>query len=64
MMGGWAHKRRTAIKAKSIRQKRQIAELVSEGFTVAAAARSIGVSQQRGSQIWRGIRNDLGAQAQ
>ncbi len=60
--GAWAisHARR---RAQTVRQKAVVAELVAEGWTIAAAAASLGVSQQRGSQIWRLIVEDMGAQA-
>jgi len=44
-------------------QANRIAYLVSEGWTVTAAGREIGVSQQRASQIWVAIKASLGPQA-
>jgi hypothetical protein len=53
-------------KLKRDRQKRleRLAELVSEGYTVAAASRELGFTQQAGSKMWRDIRLGLGEQAQ
>ena len=45
-------------------QKARLADLVAEGYSVAAAARAIGITQQRGSQLWKRIRDDLGEQAE
>ena len=45
------------------RQRAQLAELVAEGYSVSAAARVMGVAQQRGSQLWAQVRADLGDQA-
>lgn len=45
------------------KQKAVIAELVSEGWSVAAAGRELGVTQQRASTVWREIVRDMGAQA-
>ncbi len=42
------------------RNRAQLAELVAEGYSVAAAARSMGLSQQSGSKIWRQIRDEMG----
>ena len=52
-----------ARRAATARQANQLAELVSEGWSVAAAGREIGVSQQRSSQIWKRVRDGLGAQS-
>lgn len=41
----------------------KIAELVAEGYSVAAAGRAIGITQQRASKFWLRIRADLGPQA-
>lgn len=40
-----------------------LAELVAEGWSVAAGARHLGVSQQAGSKMWADIRAGLGEQA-
>lgn len=40
-----------------------LAELVAEGWSVSAAARHLGFSQQAGSKMWRDIRAELGDQA-
>ncbi len=42
------------------RNRAQLAELVAEGYSVAAAARAMGLSQQSGSKIWRQIRDEMG----
>ena len=47
----------------SAAQCNKLADLVAEGYSVAAAGRAIGVGQQRSSQLWRRIRAGLGAQA-
>lgn len=48
------------------RQKRveQFAEMLAEGYTISAAARVLGVSQQVGSQYLATMRAELGWQAQ
>lgn len=45
------------------RQKAVMADLVSEGWTITAVARHLGLSQQMGSKTWRQIVDDMGAQA-
>ena len=52
-----------ARRAATAKQANRLAELVSEGWSVAAGGREIGVSQQRSSQIWKVVRDGLGAQA-
>lgn len=42
------------------RNRAQLAELVAEGMSVQAAARSMGLSQQMGSKMWRIIRDEMG----
>ncbi|XUU60662.1 hypothetical protein ACRAQ6_14050 [Erythrobacter sp. HA6-11] len=44
-------------------QKAQIAELVAQGSSITAAAKAIGKSGSRGSQLWLAICADLGWQA-
>lgn len=51
-------------RAQTARQKSVMAELVADGWSITAAGRHLGVSQQRASQIWREIAADMGAQAQ
>lgn len=41
----------------------KLAHLVSEGWSVAAAGRELGISQQGSSGHWAQIKADLGAQA-
>lgn len=53
-----------ARRAKTQRQMDELAHHVSEGMSVTAAGRVIGLGQQRSSQLWRKIRDGLGAQAQ
>lgn len=53
-----------ARRARTVAQKATIAELVSEGWSITAAGRSIGVGQGRASQIWQQIVADMGDQAQ
>ena len=50
-------------RAQGKKQRERIAELVSEGWSVQAAAREIGISQQMGSKHWRKIKEELGPQA-
>lgn len=45
------------------KQLDQFAEMLAEGWTVTAAARALGVSQQAGSKMLRDIRAGLGGQA-
>ena len=47
------------------REKRleQLADLVADGWSVAAAARHLGVSQQTGHSMWRDICERVGGQA-
>lgn len=53
-----------AQRRKSARQMGRIAELVSEGWTIKAAGREIGVGEGRALKIWRSIKDGLGWQAQ
>lgn len=39
------------------------AELIAEGLTITAASKIVGVTMQRGSQLFKRIRDDLGWQA-
>ncbi len=39
------------------------ADMIAEGVTITAASKSLGVSMQRGSQLFRRIREELGWQA-
>lgn len=48
---------------KSRQQMDRLAELVAEGWSVAAAGREIGVNQQRSSELFRRIKDELGPQA-
>ncbi len=50
----------------ALRKKRiiQFAELLAEGYSVSAAARKIGVSQQNGSTMLAQMRKELGPQAE
>lgn len=41
----------------------KLAFLVSEGWSVAAAGRELGICQQASSKHWTQIKRDLGAQA-
>lgn len=56
-----AHRRRL----QSARNRRidDLAELVANGWTITAAARSMGLSQQAGSKMWKDIKSGLGSQA-
>lgn len=54
------HKSHVRRRALTERQKAQLAELVSEGYTASAAARVMGITQQRASQLWLAIKADLG----
>lgn len=50
-------------RAQTTDQADRMAELVADGWTVAAAGRELGVSQQRSSRIWATIKARFGAQA-
>lgn len=39
------------------------AELIAEGVTITAASKLLGISMQRGSQLFKRIREELGWQA-
>ncbi len=54
---------RNKLKADRRRRINQFAELLSQGYTITAAALEIGVSQQAGSQMMKQIREELGSQA-
>lgn len=41
----------------------RLAELVADGWTITAAARSMGLVQQTGLKMWREIKDGLGEQA-
>lgn len=41
----------------------QLADLIGDGATITAAAHALGVSMQRGSQMFKRIRDELGWQA-
>ncbi len=45
------------------RHDNALAELVAEGLTVRAASAQLGITEQRGGQIWARIRAGLGWQA-
>ena len=50
----------TALRRRIVeRNTDELAELVAEGWSVQAAARHLGFSQQRGSQMWAAIRFKL-----
>lgn len=59
MTNPYHRRRRTA----RIERMSVLAELVAGGLTVAAASRQMGISQQNGSLLWRGIKAGLGDQA-
>lgn len=50
--------------AKADRIKDDFAELLADGLTITQAATTLGLTQQRGSQIFKEIRIALGWQAQ
>lgn len=62
-----SERRRAAYRAirRKARERRmtELAELVANGWTISAAARSMGVSQQTGSSMFREICERLGEQA-
>ena len=51
------------MRAQGGRQIAKFAECMAEGYTIAAAARAIGVVPQRGSQYFARMRAELGHQA-
>lgn len=55
---------RARLKAQGDLRRDQLAELVANGDSIAAASAKIGISQQRGSQLFAEIRRKLGPQAQ
>lgn len=44
-------------------KKAQLADLVADGLSITQAAKQMGLTQQRGSQLWGMIRADLNAPA-
>jgi molybdenum-dependent DNA-binding transcriptional regulator ModE len=52
------------LKAQASARRDELAEHVSVHGNISRAAREMGVSQQRASQMWRIIRSGLGWQAQ
>lgn len=42
-------------------RRRELADLVSEGMSLAAAGRHLGVSRQRASQMWQRLISEMGA---
>lgn len=51
------------LRAQGKKQRERLAFLVSEGYSVSAACREIGISQQMGSKHWAKIKQELGPQA-
>nr|WP_293854402.1 hypothetical protein [Sphingomonas sp. SCN 67-18] len=51
-------------RARAKRHMDQLADLVSEGWSISAAARSMGLSQQEGSRLFGKIKAEMGWQAQ
>lgn len=49
--------------ARASQRKEALAELVSQGMSISAACRQIGMSQQNGSRLWAEIKAGLGRQA-
>jgi molybdenum-dependent DNA-binding transcriptional regulator ModE len=49
--------------AEAAARRDELAELVANGSTLAAAAKAMGISFQRAGQLWKRIRDDLGGQA-
>ena len=47
-------------RSAAYQRRERFADLVAEHGTVTAAARAMGISQQRGSQIWKRILQDMG----
>ncbi len=41
----------------------ELADLVADGWTVAAASRHMGISQQTGSKMWCNIKEAVGERA-
>jgi hypothetical protein len=58
-----AHAYREQTKAAAAARRDELAGHVSEGLSITAAAKLMGIRQQRASQLWRRIIADLGWQA-
>ena len=56
-----AHRNR--LRAARERRVWQLADLVAEGWSIASAARHLGVSQQTGHSMWRDILERVGGLA-
>lgn len=56
-------KRHQALRERGATVRAEIAELVSEGWSLSAAARHLGIIQQMASKHWAQIRADMGDQA-
>lgn len=55
---------REKLKRDRRRRINKFAELLAEGWTLTAAARELGLSQQAGSKMLQTIREELGPQAE
>ena len=69
--GGGSYRKPPAVlahwrmKSKQERRKRieRFAELLAEGYTISAAARDMGLTQQAGSRMFKTMQQELGEQA-
>ena len=54
------HPFREKQRAEAAARRDHLAELVADGHSVVTAARSMGISQQRASQLWQRIKAEMG----
>jgi ribosomal protein L13E len=52
------------MKARKDRRIEQLAELMADGYEIKDAAPTIGITVDRTRRLWRGIKRDLGWQAE
>ena len=48
--------------AEAAARRDELAELVADGLSVAAASKAMGISQQRASQLWQRIKAEMGGE--
>lgn len=51
---------RAKVKQDARKRRDQFAEMLAEGYTITAASRVLGITQQAGSNILKQIRQELG----
>ena len=54
------HPFREKQKAEAAARRDELADLVADGLSVAAASKAMGISQQRASQLWQRIKSEVG----